>query len=368
MSSLDAAPVFPCPYTAGGCPLFNTVQVELPKPQTPSCAGGCSPAPSPHSTDPSLKLRPISPQRASSPTRLPPIDLAASTVSASAREWSEYLEFALQPPTPSGSDLEPLYAPLPQQKRSASVSGLWDIEELVPAEAKKPRFLPPAESLPLPLPTPPPPSHSRSTSESTKVNGVTVPFDPSRASPSSSSEDGVTNEVVTPFISKLNYLLEHPEYEPWIRWDASGTHILIAHTKPRLLEILARYFRHTTIASFVRQLNIYGFKRVTTGSLLSILDSTSLPRTIVVPQSASSNAPSSTSDSPHDTEYETFSASDYSAFHNAHFFKSSLDGSRVCRLGALKPITKERGPRVRSKKAKAEKAAAEEEAKRQRQA
>lgn len=49
---------------------------------------------------------------------------------------------------------------------------------------------------------------------------------------------------------------------------------------------------------------------------------------------------------------ETFSASDYSAFHHAEFWRSTR-GGRSCRLGSLKPITKERGPRNRSKKAKA---------------
>ncbi|GAA5874716.1 hypothetical protein JCM16303_002962 [Sporobolomyces ruberrimus] len=374
-----AAPVFPCPYTAGGCPLFNTI--DIPKPQTPTCAGGCSPSSStstaPPPSDASLKLRPISPQRAPTPARLPPLNLEfgaprpRSPTTASAREWNGYLEFGLQP---SEVDLAPLYVPFPQgtsppqlqastSKRTASLSsggGLWDIEELVPS-AKKPR----TASVPeLPLPEP---HRATNVLEVAAPSGLVLPFDQARDSPSS-SEDGFANEVVTPFISKLNYLLDHQEYEPWIRWDASGTYILIAHTKPRLLEILARYFRHTTIASFVRQLNIYGFKRVTTVSLLSILDSSSLPQTIHVPPSStpssSTNSPDLSTSSSSTTSTETFSASDYSAFHNAQFFRStSGPNGTSCRLGALKPITKERPPRNRSKKAKAEAA----EAKRKRE-
>jgi hypothetical protein len=57
---------------------------------------------------------------------------------------------------------------------------------------------------------------------------------------------------------------------------------------------------------------------------------------------------------------ETFSASDYSAFHNPNFFRS-IPGGKSCRLGSLKPITKERGPRNRSKKAKAAAAQASKE-------
>jgi len=91
---------------------------------------------------------------------------------------------------------------------------------------------------------------------------------------------------------------------------------------------------------------IYGFKRVTTGSLLSILESVSLPNSVLPPNSSTP---------------ETFSASDYSAFHSDKFFMS-VPGGRQCKLGGLKPITKERGPRNRSKKAK-EQAAAEKKRK-----
>ena len=116
---------------------------------------------------------------------------------------------------------------------------------------------------------------------------------------------------------------------------------------------------------------------MTTVALLSILDSTHLPNSILVTNdisattsSTSTSSSSSTFNSPQPTStssIETFSASDYSAFHNPQFYRSSPEKS--CRLGALKPITKERAPRNRSKKAKAEAAAraqekAEEDARR----
>ncbi|GAA5828947.1 hypothetical protein JCM5353_005180 [Sporobolomyces roseus] len=350
-ASAAPAPSFPCPYTVTGCPLFN--QIELPKPTTPSCSGGgCSPAPvapsallsSSSNLNDSLKLPPIG-SRPLSPGRLPSLDFASSfappkppLTNAASNEWQGYLDFGLQP---SEVDLAPLYVPFPQaqpqqstSKRSGSGS-IWDIEELVSPypTAKKPRVSSQTASPELPdLPT-------AAQQQQSMASGLSLPVDESRASPAS-SEGG--NEVITPFISKLSYLLDHQEYQPWIRWDTSGNYILIAHTKPHLLEILARYFRHTTIASFVRQLNIYGFKRVTTGSLLSILESVSLPNSVLPPNSSTP---------------ETFSASDYSAFHSEKFFMS-VPGGRQCKLGGLKPITKERGPRNRSKKAK-EQAAAE---------
>lgn len=199
-------------YTAGGCPLFNTI--DIPKPQTPTCAGGCSPSSStstaPPPSDASLKLRPISPQRAPTPARLPPLNLEfaaprpRSPTTASAREWNGYLEFGLQP---SEVDLAPLYVPFPQgtsppqvqastSKRTASLSsggGLWDIEELVPS-AKKPR----TASVPeLPLPEP---HRATNVLEVAAPSGLVLPFDQARDSPSS-SEDGFANEVVTVSLS-----------------------------------------------------------------------------------------------------------------------------------------------------------------------
>lgn len=162
-----------------------------------------------------------------------------------------------------------------------------------------------------------------------------------------------------PFISKLCYLLQHKQYEPWIRWDSTGQYLLVAHTKPHLLVILEKFFRHTVISSFIRQLNvsvrglckpagetvltearaheqIYGFRRASTAVLLGVLEETNYATSAVVPNR---------------DEPETFSASDFSAFHTTGFFRSE-EGGRQCRLGLLKPIAKERPPRKRSNSAK----------------
>ncbi|GAA5820216.1 hypothetical protein JCM11251_005531 [Rhodosporidiobolus azoricus] len=362
------APSFPCPYTAGGCPLFNTI--DLP-PNSPGCAGSCGPSePAPPPPAASSSATPSTSSNISSaPSSAATTPFVAPTVSRSIAydenallfsglqsdvplplpsallkqdAWSTYLDYSVspgqvelpsyfvppQPPSASTSSASDSVRP-GLTTQSSSKHRLWDIEELVPAEgtSKRTRLTPP-----------PVPSGGASTSVGygdIAVGGRSGYSSVEVHSPPPSSDE--EKEVITPFISKLTYLLEHEEYRPWVRWDATGNHILIAHTKPHLLEVLARYFRHTTVASFVRQLNIYGFKRASTSSLLSILENVSFPSSVVIPGHP---------------EPETFSAADYSAFSNPAFFRS-IPGGRHCRLGSLKPITKERGPRNRGKKAQA---------------
>ncbi|EMS23719.1 heat shock transcription factor [Rhodotorula toruloides NP11] len=358
-AAVSAPPIvsLPCPYTAGGCPLFNTL--DLPA-DSPRCAGSCAPSPAPAApAAPSPSSAPKSPAAAATPSSTDslfnalllselssgPVDsLPLPSALLKQDSYPSYLDFGI---SPGQLEVPPPATYLPQPGTSSSTvqlpprngaaggekHQLWDIEELVPLDGRKKTRT-----------TPPPPARSTSAAQTIAYAGQAdlsvlppLPQPPQAASPTPSDEE---TEVVTPFISKLSYLLSHAEYEPWIRWDSTGQYILIAHTKPHLLSILEKFFRHTVSSSFIRQLNIYGFKRASTSSLLCLLlDSTPLP-----------SLPSSSSTSP---ESETFSASDYSAFHNPSFFRSDPSQGRVCRLGRLKPITKERGPRNRSKKAAA---------------
>ncbi|GAA6034079.1 hypothetical protein JCM8097_000680 [Rhodosporidiobolus ruineniae] len=394
--STTSTPIITCPYTAGTCPLFHPLGLPA---TAPGCTGSCSsPAPTPSavptpstsaagSTPSSAAATPLTaPSRASYSARTSstsigyddallfselqsdvPLPLPSALLKQDA--WASYLDFAVSPgqvelgstsSTGYFAPALPLPAPSPLASTSSSnvassscagtapglttttKHSLWDIEELVPSDSqhgyKRTRLTPPPQQ-----------QRSAYGGDINVGSGLGLGYAPQEAvphSPAPSSDE--EKEVVTPFISKLTYLLEHEEYRPWVRWDATGNHILIAHTKPHLLEVLARYFRHTTVASFVRQLNIYGFKRASTSSLLSILDTVSIPSAIPIPG--------------HPHEIETFSAADYSAFSNPAFFRSvSGPGGRHCRLGALKPITKERGPRNRGKKTQRKKAGSEDD-------
>ncbi|GCE97819.1 hypothetical protein ZYGM_002127 [Zygosaccharomyces mellis] len=65
----------------------------------------------------------------------------------------------------------------------------------------------------------------------------------------------------TVFIHKLYNILEDDDLKDLIWWSPSGLSFLIRPTE-KFSRALATYFKHTNIASFVRQLNMYGFHKV----------------------------------------------------------------------------------------------------------
>lgn len=269
----------------------------------PSCSTACSPKPDP--------------QPAPLPS-LPPLQPSNQQQSSSMSAWEPYLEFDITPGlTANASSLDtPGYytslptpgctsAPSPPQQQPPAANttmeskrALRDIEELLPMPKK---------------------SKSDATPETFNDQKS-----PATSSASPDLEDYEDDKPSTPFISKLVYLLTHSEYAKHVQWDASGKYIILAHANPQTLEMLTKFFRHTTIASFVRQLNIYGFKRLSTTQLLETLER-SLPST-------------------------SFTTSDYCAFYHSDFFKPSP--GHPCRVSALKPAHKERASRSKKKAVK----------------
>ncbi|GAA6056008.1 hypothetical protein JCM3770_002139 [Rhodotorula araucariae] len=78
---------------------------------------------------------------------------------------------------------------------------------------------------------------------------------------------------VKPFIAKLNHLVSYPEcYQDCVVWDSSGESFIINANRRFVNEVLPRLFGHTNAASFTRQLNVYGFRRLTNSELLSRVD------------------------------------------------------------------------------------------------
>ncbi|GAA6035912.1 hypothetical protein JCM8097_005159 [Rhodosporidiobolus ruineniae] len=78
---------------------------------------------------------------------------------------------------------------------------------------------------------------------------------------------------IKPFISKLLHLLSRPDaYADCITWDGEGKAFIVHHCQRFHSEVLPRVFGHQNSASFTRQLNVYGFRRLTNTELVARID------------------------------------------------------------------------------------------------
>ncbi|XP_007457359.1 PREDICTED: heat shock factor protein 4 isoform X2 [Lipotes vexillifer] len=67
---------------------------------------------------------------------------------------------------------------------------------------------------------------------------------------------------VPAFLGKLWALVGDAGTDHLIRWSPSGTSFLVSDQSRFAKEVLPQYFKHSNMASFVRQLNMYGFRKV----------------------------------------------------------------------------------------------------------
>lgn len=67
--------------------------------------------------------------------------------------------------------------------------------------------------------------------------------------------------VQTAFIHKLYSMLEDPNIQHLISWSNNNDSFVMSPSN-EFSKVLAQYFKHTNISSFVRQLNMYGFHKV----------------------------------------------------------------------------------------------------------
>ncbi|XP_051928635.1 heat shock factor protein 1-like [Hippocampus zosterae] len=67
---------------------------------------------------------------------------------------------------------------------------------------------------------------------------------------------------VPAFLSKLWTLVEDPDTDPLICWSPSGTSFHVYDQGRFSKEVLPKFFKHNNMASFIRQLNMYGFRKV----------------------------------------------------------------------------------------------------------
>ncbi|XP_077022628.1 heat shock factor protein 1 isoform X2 [Tamandua tetradactyla] len=79
-----------------------------------------------------------------------------------------------------------------------------------------------------------------------------LPVGPGAAGPSN----------VPAFLTKLWTLVSDPDTDALICWSPSGTSFHVFDQGQFAKEVLPKYFKHNNMASFVRQLNMYGFRKV----------------------------------------------------------------------------------------------------------
>ncbi|KAI1902733.1 hypothetical protein AGOR_G00019050 [Albula goreensis] len=70
------------------------------------------------------------------------------------------------------------------------------------------------------------------------------------------------NTCVPGFVSKLWTLVDSPGTNDVICWSLDGINFRILDEHRFTKEILPKYFKHSNLSSFVRQLNMYGFRKV----------------------------------------------------------------------------------------------------------
>lgn len=67
---------------------------------------------------------------------------------------------------------------------------------------------------------------------------------------------------VPAFLAKLWKMVDNPETDALIGWSEEGTSFLIRNQFEFTKQMLPYYYKHSNMASFVRQLNMYGFHKV----------------------------------------------------------------------------------------------------------
>ncbi|KAK4725457.1 hypothetical protein R3W88_028236 [Solanum pinnatisectum] len=67
-----------------------------------------------------------------------------------------------------------------------------------------------------------------------------------------------------PFLLKTYMLVEDPATDDVISWNSDGSAFIVRQPTEFARDLLPTLFKHSNFSSFVRQLNTYGFRKVTT--------------------------------------------------------------------------------------------------------
>ncbi|KAJ4170836.1 kinase-regulated stress-responsive transcription factor skn7 [Fusarium falciforme] len=73
---------------------------------------------------------------------------------------------------------------------------------------------------------------------------------------------GVGGSNASEFVRKLYRMLEDPAHQDVARWGKDGDTFVVVENEKFTRSILPKHFKHSNMASFVRQLNKYDFHKV----------------------------------------------------------------------------------------------------------
>uniref|UniRef100_A0A1J3EPG4 Heat stress transcription factor A-8 n=1 Tax=Noccaea caerulescens TaxID=107243 RepID=A0A1J3EPG4_NOCCA len=77
------------------------------------------------------------------------------------------------------------------------------------------------------------------------------------------SADGSSSSSVAPFLRKCYEMVDDSSTDSIISWSPNGDNsFVISDTTAFSVQLLPKYFKHSNLSSFIRQLNIYGFRKV----------------------------------------------------------------------------------------------------------
>ena len=117
--------------------------------------------------------------------------------------------------------------------------------------------------------------HNDHSVSSTNENNHTNPLSSSNNDSSDDADSNSTEEkcvarggVVTPFPWKLHDMLERVDidgFEHIVSWQPHGRSFMVHKPDEFVEQVMPVYFNQTKFASFQRQLNLYGFRRITQG-------------------------------------------------------------------------------------------------------
>ncbi|XP_041015411.1 heat stress transcription factor A-1b-like [Juglans microcarpa x Juglans regia] len=76
------------------------------------------------------------------------------------------------------------------------------------------------------------------------------------------SSTAATTDTLPPFLRKLYAMVDDPETDSVVSWSDGNNSFVVWNPHEFAAKLLPKHFKHKNLASFIRQLNTYGFKKV----------------------------------------------------------------------------------------------------------